>query len=135
MKKFDSKESGYWDEKVNFVDENNVVLGYDMGASCCESFGWYVAEEIVCNPDLEDEPEPLWKDWVFDPAFFKEVEPVRGEHGYSVLDEGGCVAFRLVRKDGREGELFLHLFNAHNGYYGHGFEFKVGDEVVRHDSL
>jgi len=24
------------DERINFVDENNVFVGYELGAMCCE---------------------------------------------------------------------------------------------------
>ena len=27
--------------KVNFVDENNVFVGYDMRQSCCEQAGYF----------------------------------------------------------------------------------------------
>lgn len=53
--------------------------------------------------------------------------------GYNELDAGGMVAFKLV--NGAGDEKYLHLFNCHNGYYGHGFEFKVGDEVVKEGCL
>ena len=30
------------DGKVNFVDENNVILGYDMNQNCCEDADWFI---------------------------------------------------------------------------------------------
>ena len=28
--------------RINFVDENNVALGYDYSSSCCENFGYFL---------------------------------------------------------------------------------------------
>jgi hypothetical protein len=42
------------------------------------------------------------------------------------------VIFRIT--DGAA-EKFVHLFNCHNGYYGHGFGFKVGDTMIREGGL
>ncbi len=33
------------DGKVNFVDESNVLLGYDMGSLCCEYADWIISED------------------------------------------------------------------------------------------
>ncbi len=42
--------------------------------------------------------------------------------------------FRIIK-----GELdlpkYLHLYNYHNGYYGHGFQFKVGEKVIAEGGL
>ena len=46
MKIFNKLEKNGWGRKVNFVDENNVVLGYDMSQDCCERAGWFIAEYI-----------------------------------------------------------------------------------------
>ena len=37
-------KTGNWENKVNFVDENNVVLGYDMEQCCCEDAGWFISD-------------------------------------------------------------------------------------------
>lgn len=33
MKYFDNNDNEFWGEKKNWVDENNVLLGYDYGSS------------------------------------------------------------------------------------------------------
>lgn len=126
MKIFESEES--FISKVNFVDENNVLVGYDMDQNCCEDAGWFIAEKIT----------PYYYDWEklvvtrnleeynFDKNFFQNVES-------DDLDEGGMVVFRLVANG--KPDLYLHIFNAHNGYYGHGFEVKHSGEIVRSDFL
>ena len=122
MKIFDQTEE--FPGKVNFVDENNVCLGYDLQQGCCENADWFISDKEVETYDV-DELKFDVEDYVFDPVYFKEVN-------CSGLDEGGMVRFRLVNGDS---ELFIHLYNCQNGYYGHGFEFKIGDEIRQEDTL
>lgn len=41
MKIFESKDEC----KINFVDENNVFLGYSMGQDCCEYAEWFISDD------------------------------------------------------------------------------------------
>lgn len=127
MKIFTGSESS-WDEKVNFVDDSDVFVGYDMGQECCEHADWFIAEKITpySYNDNHGIKAPDVAAYNFDKDFFQEVES-------DDLDLGGMVAFKLVA-DGKP-DLYLHLFNCHNGYYGHGFEVKHGGETVRNDYL
>lgn len=112
-------KSGNWTSKVNFVDENNILLGYDIGQSCCEQADWFISDEPqeeIQNDNLSNYGEDDLKEWVFDKTYFKEVSG-------NEFDAGGMVIFRITNGDEQK---FIHLFNCHNGYYGHGFEF--GDE-------
>jgi hypothetical protein len=124
MKIFDIHDKQYWSNKVNFVDDNNVLVGFDTDQSCCEHAGWFIQNTIWTEGDIPDDQTSVdgaYEDWNFDPSFFQEVNP-QGDYG-SVLDDGGCVVFRLTK--GTQ-EKYLHLFNSHNGYYGHGFEATIG---------
>lgn len=124
MKIFTGSESS-WIEKVNFVDDNDVFVGYDLAQDCCEYADWFIAESITpyAYDDDDDSKEvPNVEAYAFDKNFFQEVES-------SYLDGGGMVAFKLVAEN--KPDLYLHLFNCHNGYYGHGFEVKHGGETVR----
>jgi len=126
---------GEWADKINFVDENNVLVGYDMCQDCCEDADWFISEQMHKETDgvylhkhgrgTKLTAEDL-KPYVFEPNFFVGIED-------SELDSGGMVAFRLVAKG--KPDLFLHLFNAHNGYYGHGFEVKISGETIHKDTL
>ena len=118
--------------KVNFVDENGVILGYDMLSCCCEDFGWFLADvECSVTQPQSDATRFEWEGWTFDPDYFMEFPNVEG-------DEGGLVVFRLV-KDKTETsaaeEKFLHLFNCHNGYYAHGFSFAAGSQMLQEGDL
>lgn len=109
------------DGKINFVDENNVFVGYDMHQDCCEHADWFIDEKVWETGEYPATIEPYqqkggYDGWMFDKEFFKEAQ----NPDYRYLDEGAMAIFRIHK--GTE-EKFLHIFNAHNGYYGHGFEF------------
>lgn len=105
-----------WSQKLNVVDDNNLLVGYDWGQCCCENFdydfrktkddpnslneqdleGWFFLDEIP-----EEESEGEWDSNNL--AFFKIHNPVTEEEGYLVLS------------------------NCHNGYYSHGFAYSGGE--------
>lgn len=113
-------------DKLNVVDENNVFVGYDLGQSCCENAGYFFSKEVP-KEFTTDETSVEFKheDFVFDPAFFQEIP--------DGSDGGGMAIFKLKNKEGEE--VFLCLFNSHNGYYGHGFEMKINDKEERSGGL
>ncbi len=125
MKVFTGENS--FPQKVNFIDDNNVSVGYDIDQCCCEHADWFIAEKITpYDFDMELNKPTELPGYEFDPRFFQSAE--NGE-----LDEGRIITFRLVAEE--KPDLYLHLFNAHNGYYGHGFELKRGGRVVRNETL
>lgn len=111
-----------WDGKVNFIDENGAYVGFDYEGSCCEDFGWFLSDkkgDWVEDFKMESEELP---GWTFDPSYCNES-------GSAVDHEGGGQAeFRLVNGDK---EKFLTIYNHHNGYYGHGFEFVVPKDTSK----
>lgn len=110
-----------WPSKVNFIDENNVALGYDLSQSCCEDAGWFIADTICNEVQPMADSEPDLTGYVFDTSFIKR--DIEGAD----FDGGGIVAFRIT--NGTD-EKFIHLYNNHNGYYSHGFEFVAGDASI-----
>lgn len=114
--------------KINFVDENNVYLGYDMESQCCEDFGWFIADAQVSDVAgfevglIED-----LGDWRFDVDFFRHVDLCPAEYDIHNA-ERTLVIFRIVCGDR---EKFIHLYNLQTGYYSHGFTMNVGGEVMR----
>lgn len=124
-----------WGNKINFVDENNVLVGYDFSANCCENFGWYVSNKVTA--DIHDhlfnetaqaggwDINQLLEGWTFDPTFFHTLDR-------SNYDDDKRVVFRMINGDQ---EQFLHLWNVHNGYYSHGFEFQQDGAPIKTGSL
>jgi hypothetical protein len=124
MKIFNKTEE--WSGKVNFVDDDNVLVGYSLTQACCEHADWFIST-TEDNDVKEDNGIVDVDGYFFDKNYFVEVEPKKEgseDYRYSVLDEGGMVRFKLVAFG--KPDLFLHLYNSHNGYYGHGFEATIG---------
>lgn len=110
------------DGRVNFVDDNNVFVGYDMGQCCCEHADWFVS---TSEEEDWDNPKSLVTDHDFDGYIFDTEYLQEGTSGN--FEVGGFVRFRWVKQG--YPDLFLHLFNVHNGYYGHGFEMRIAGEL------
>lgn len=120
-----------WDKKVNFVDEFNVLVGYDTSHQCCEDFFWHIIDNHQWRfgvPIQKDTTDFDLKPYRFDVAYFdKKDKYINGSN------EENAVAFRLVA-DGLP-DLYLVLSNSHNGYYSHGFQVEVGGNTIWSDSL
>lgn len=118
--------------KINFVDENNVFVGYDLSQCCCEDADWIVTDKEpsmfsdVDDGGLRGEDIP-WQALRFDTRYFKVLPDPDGR-----LDSGGAVTFRMIA-DGLE--FFLTLYNCQNGYYGHGFEASIGGQKWQEGGL
>jgi len=109
-------------EKVNFVDKSNVFVGYDLRQHCCEKAGWFIStteEKRIIEQEFNIDTQQ----YNFDTKYFIE----------NVLEEGDIVLFRLIAKN--KLDIYLHLYNCHNGYYGHGFESKIGDQIWKVGTL
>ncbi len=112
--------------KVNFIDEDNVILGYELEQSCCENTFWTISTEpdggnpLYRGDDSESQEIEL-EGYRFDPEFFQKEEN-EGEECYAAI-------FKLVGPrylaDALP-DLYLRLENHHNGYYSHGFTFRGG---------
>ncbi len=130
MKIFDKVEG--WETKVNFVDNHNVMLGYDMGQQCCEQADWFIASRPATQlprrfrkNNVKAPETPNLSGWRFDTKYFKELT-------FGTYGDDHVAIFRIVRGKRKK---YIHIFNCHNGYYGHGFEFKVDAEVVKEGCL
>lgn len=133
MKVFYTKVRGGIYGKVNFIDENNVFVGYDMGQVCCEYASWFIADSILNKMPSEIENSDGLEQFSFDPDFFEERSQLKPNDGdYDELGEGCMVVFRLT--DGSR-EKYLHIFNCHNGYYSHGFTMEIDGKTVRDGDL
>lgn len=126
-----NKDTGSWSDKVNFVDDNNVLVGFDMSGQCCENFGWFLSNEAPTKI-LEDASEVEMCDidpegYQFDTNYFEQPDATG-----DCFDESSMAVFRLTKG---ESEIFLTLHNTHNGYYSHGFTMEIGGVEVKEGSL
>lgn len=126
MRIFENDTSS-WSSKVNFVDEHNTFIGYDMEQKCCEDAGWFIVNKIhTCFDEEASYITPCVNDYAIDKYFFISVEE-------ESLNDGGMVCFRLI-SEGLE-DLFLHIYNSHNGYYYHGLQMKYDGVVIKDEKL
>ena len=107
--------------KINFVDKNNVVVGFDTHQDCCESFGWFFSDhfEYVDGQKTMSAAELKLDKYNFDPDFMHSYTEPGAE------SESTNVSFKLIKPRSKK-PLYLHLYNHHNGYYGHGFTVDIG---------
>ena len=114
--------SSIWPNKVNFIDSENVILGYDLGSCCCEHAFWTITTNAdgtgdkLYQGDEDNEAEYELEDYRFDPDFFLQDSP-DGENGIAIFRLEHCVMKN--KKD-----LYIRLENHQNGYYSHGFTFR-----------
>ena len=128
-----------WCQRINFVDRNNLLVGFNNSQNCCERFGYSLSSQDTINlvpfhdeatdeynddyglkiPDEVGPSDEELEPFVFDRSFHevRQLDP-----GYNCAN---VAVFRLLNDRGRE--LFLYLYNQHNGYYSHGFDFQ--DEI------
>ena len=110
------------DGKYNFVDANNVFVGFDSESQCSETFGWFISETQPNEIDLNFTPLKSYDGFIFDPTFF-----------YSGNDgDADFVTFRLKNGDK---VLYLSLYNKQNGYYSHQFTAEMNGKVFQIGSL
>lgn len=121
------------DGKYNFVDKKNVFVGYDSSQHCCEDAGYYFCQQepgdIVVDLYYSKEKLPL------QPSA-DDLEPYSFDkkYGKDIGHEGSWGTVFKLKARGYP-DIFLVLFNHHNGYYSHGFEFGIGKEVLKRGSL
>lgn len=119
---FESNFGGH--KKVNFVDDQNRFVGYDTDDDCCAYGGWFISKKVEDSSDFyipnypEQKPKvtPNLSQYSFDDMFFRSIDFPK--------QDGSVVVFRLVCQSSPD--LFLHLFNMHNGYYAKGFKASFG---------
>jgi hypothetical protein len=109
-----------YNSSINFVDDANVLVGWDEYQSCCEDVGSYFSYAPF-GDDIETDLEPYF----FVKDFF--------EYGDGNYDAGGAICFKLTA-EGKQ-DIYLNLYNSHNGYYGHGFTFKDNDKIIEDGGL
>ncbi len=121
--------------KINFVDENNVFVGYDTAQQCCETHWWTITEE----------PEPVWVEptdeigeglsCLLDQYYFKDTAFERFDIDGSGSDSVKRAVRFTLESDKNPRILYLHLYNMHNGYYTHMFSVNTEPEAVNSDEL
>lgn len=106
-------------QKINFIDENNVFVGFEHEQKCCEKINYVVTNvfpsdlNALLNSDAIYDKE--YEGYTFDPSYMENVSSECSEDPERAIH---AVVFKLLKD--RE-YLYLTLINSHNGYYHHGF--------------
>jgi hypothetical protein len=116
-------------EKINFVDDRNVVVGFEVDQRCCERFGWWIDDEERVRElrEIDSDDDPRLLEYHFD-AEYTPVRDADVEVGATDDDDGRAtivLTLHLLTDKGNVGGLYLHLHNNHNGYYSHGVDVNV----------
>ena len=118
-------------DKVNWLDDQGVLVGFDNYQQCCEDFGFGVYDK-ESGKHVRDDPDGL-------PYHFaKTYETTTDEKNIDEMNskkniersywyDGATDLFQveMFPDDGNGPVLVFECFNNHNGYYYHDFEMKV----------
>lgn len=58
-----------WKNKINFVDQNEVYLGYNLDDDCCAHGGWFMGDTADWQPPRKEKYDRLPKE----PAGIKDM--------------------------------------------------------------
>lgn len=106
--------------KHNWVDETNVVVGFDEIGECCARHGFFYSKDqpddvpydvLRCSLGEADVDLAPWR-------FVRNGSGVKAEHiqSFPGTDGGGAVIFELFNMLNNK-KMFLTIFNAQSGYY------------------
>lgn len=106
------------------TNEHVVYVLIDNGQSCCESWGYLTSED-----NLE----------YYLGSELKEVSLTDKALNQKVVEQSGyyddCGGIQFVDFVTDKGTFQLAVYNAHNGYYGHGILIAKDDEILLNDTL
>jgi hypothetical protein len=113
---------GYDGYKVE-TEQGDLFILIDNGQCCCESWGYFSTEDELQNFIGADLLDIELTDTALTTESIEELE---------CLDNGG-VQFVTFKTD--KGVFQLAVYNAHNGYYGHGIYVFKNDECLLNSVL
>lgn len=107
------------------TDLHEIYVLIDNASSCCESWGYFTSEDVFdgfIGAELREVN-------LTDVALNKQkVE----ESGYYDGDGGGIQFVDFVTN---KGTFQLAVYNAHNGYYGHGILIAKDNQIILNETL
>ncbi len=108
--------------RINFVDDQNVFVGFDFSSGCCEEFGYKITNVPPVNSNHLESLDCIAGDFIVEfPGYnFDTKYIVQDSFGD---DSGSYATFKCVNESGEV--LFISIWNDHNGYYGHGFDMVI----------
>ena len=114
---------------VNWADDKYMV-GFETSHQCCEQTGWTFVDEEGKELGLK----PLLDDYVFTGEFIEDLK-VKGLDDDSIIESSGCFNAAFEIKSNSDEKCYLVIYNYHNGYYSHGFEFRENKSLLHEGGL
>jgi hypothetical protein len=113
--------------KINFVDENNVLVGYDLSQQCCEHAFYvildHIPKDLKESLDSETLSSNVDENNLDDYRFNTDV-PSSNDH-----NETYYIVFSAYNIKNNK-NIYIILCNAHNGYYSHGFIMYDDNKII-----
>lgn len=106
------------------TDKHTVHVLIDNGQSCCESWGYFSSEDNLQQfigaelTDIKLTDVALNKKGVEESGYYED-----------------CGGIQFVDFETEKGVFQLAVYNAHNGYYGHGIVIAKDKEILLSDTL
>lgn len=106
------------------TDKHTYLILIDNGQSCCESWGYISSEDDYTKFIGTELKEVNLTDKALNTKVVEESDYYD--------DDGGIQFVNFVTN---EGVFQLAVYNAHNGYYGHGILVAKDEEIILNDTL
>lgn len=118
--------------RVNFVDKNDNFVGYSLSQQCCEN-AWYEVIRITSEGSKEVDNDYISGDaWIH--LGLLEANPDY-DSDHLDKDDDGCdyenIEFFVVQNEETLEVAYIRLYNIHNGYYAHVFEWDINTNKGR----
>lgn len=107
-------------KSINWVDDENRLVGYDYEVECCENFGYFFSKAqhpIEAIKEKKDQTRYEFPETGMENARFAKKKP-------EIFDS--YAVFEIENSEWK----FLVLYNFHNGYYEHGFSVRQNGEKI-----
>lgn len=117
---------GEYDGYKITTDNHEFYILIDNLQCCCEDWGYFASEDdfdMYIGKELKEVN-------LTDTALNNQKAEENGKYGY---DNGGIQFINFAFTDGSV--LQFAVYNAHNGYYGHGIIFAKDAEILLEDTL
>ena len=106
------------------TDEESFYVLIDNGQSCCESWGYFSSEDDMNDFIGAELLEIDLTDTALNKQKFEDSD---------YYEDGGGIQFVDFKTS--TGTFQLAVYNAHNGYYGHGIVIARGSTILLEDTL
>jgi hypothetical protein len=106
------------------TDKHTYLVLIDNGQSCCESWGYFASDDDLKQYIGSELCEVNLTDKALNTMALKES---------GFYDDCGGIQF--VDFVTNKGTFQLAVYNAHNGYYGHGILVAKDDEIILNETL